>query len=239
VCVHAPRGHRRNASRAGPSRERSIVRILIFRTILDYHSASLRSVNNCGWRYWKSTVTDVIAPSFHRPAAPGWDPPRTPRPFLPRASRVDAALSLSLFLSLSLSLSFSSYFPSSPSPAVFFSPYLVASIRLRYRARSFRDAEVRGALQGVHVNSLYGPDIHPPFASRLSSVTRYRCRPLFQAALFFSRFRPGARSLSPLLPVSLRRVFFPGSRPLLQVYDSHIRRKNRVISGNTSEIPPT
>jgi len=177
VCVRAPRGHRRNASRAGPSREQSIVRILIFRTILDYHSASLRSVNNCGWRYWKSTVTDVIAPPPYRSGVGGTHPVR--------CDRADAGLSLSLSLSrmrarASLAFFFL-LFPFVPVSLSFSSSRFltVPSIRLRYRARSFRDAEVRGALQGVHVNSLYGPDIHPTpppslspsFASRLSSVT--------------------------------------------------------------------
>jgi len=83
-------------------------------------------------------------------------------------ARASLAFFFLLFPFVPVSLSFSS------------SRFLtVPSIRLRYRARSFRDAEVRGALQGVHVNSLYGPDIHPTpppslspsFASRLSSVT--------------------------------------------------------------------
>lgn len=44
-----------------------IVRILIFRAILDHHSACLRSVNNCGRWYWKFSVTKVIAPSHRSP----------------------------------------------------------------------------------------------------------------------------------------------------------------------------
>lgn len=74
-------------------------------------------------------------------------------------------------------------------------------------------------------------DIHSP-ASCLSSITRrWRCcYSLFEAA-FSSRF--------PVFFFRFSLSFFPGSRPLLQVYDSHFRRKNRVISENTSEIPPT
>jgi len=80
----------------GPSRGQSIVRILIFRTILDYHSASLRSVNNCGRRYWKSTVTDVIAPHRSTPAPPraGTHPALTPR-----SARCIARLAWTLSLS--------------------------------------------------------------------------------------------------------------------------------------------
>lgn len=76
------------------------------------------------------------------------------------------------------------------------------------------------------------PDIHS-LASRLSSISRHwrSCYLLFEAAFSF-------RSLSFFLPF-FRVLFFPGSRPLLQVYDSHFRRKNRVISENMSEIPPT
>lgn len=75
------------------------------------------------------------------------------------------------------------------------------------------------------------PDIHS-LASRLSSISRHWrcCYPLFEAAFSF-------RSL--LFSPFFSRPFFPGSRPLLQVYDSHFRRKNRVISENMSEIPPT
>lgn len=121
---------------------------------------------------------------------------------------------------------------------------LVFSLCLRHTSLAIRLRPRRARDIGLEVSSMrklavlyrsprkfpLQSDIHS-LASRLSSITRrWRCcYPLFGAAFSF-RFLVFSLSFAS---------FFSDSRPLLQVYDSHFRRKNRVISQNTSKIPPT
>lgn len=163
-------------------------------------------------------MTNVIAPSLAAPLHP-----------VPLHSAPPGCLLSSLSLSLSPCLAFS------PCPRRATVP-VVHSRRARdigLRVSSMRKFTVlyRSSRKPPPPRPPIQPDIHS-LASRLSSISRHWrcCYLLFEAAFSF-------RSL--LFPPFFSRPFFPGSRPLLQVYDSHFRRKNRVISENMSEIPPT